>query len=94
MLAEEAVNINVIYLFSLVATITSIIGLSPQIYKTYITKSANDLSYIMLYNFLLCSFAWVVHGIYFDDKFVLISNIFGLICCTISIIQKRLYDDK
>jgi len=92
MLAEEDVFIYKI--FSLIAMITTIIGLSPQIYKTYITKSAHDLSYLMLYNFLLCSLSWVIHGIYEKDIFVLISNIFGLFCCLVSIIQKKLYDAK
>ena len=92
MLAEE--DVSMYKIFSLIAMITSIIGLSPQIYKTYITKSAHDLSYLMLYNFLLCSLAWVVHGIYENDIFVLISNIFGLLCCVISIIQKSIYDAK
>jgi MtN3 and saliva related transmembrane protein len=80
-------------LFGYLACVTSIIGLLPQIYKTYKTKTANDLSMLMLINYLICSAAWIVHGLYADLLFVVFSNIVGLFTSLISIIQKRYYED-
>ncbi len=89
MLAEE--DVNLIDLFGLIALITSCIGLTPQIYKTYKTKSAVDISYLMLYNYLVCSIAWIVYGIFTKADFVLYSNIMGTITSLISIFQKKIY---
>ncbi len=80
--------------FGFIALITSLIGLLPQIYKAYITKSTNDISMLMLVNYLVCSVAWIVHGIYQGSIFVLASNVAGLSISIISIVQKRYYDAK
>ena len=77
--------------FGFIALITSFIGLTPQIYKTYITKSAEDISYLMLYNFLICSISWVAYGLYSNSYFVVYSNIIGTITSLISIAQKKYY---
>jgi MtN3 and saliva related transmembrane protein len=78
--------------FGVIATITSFVGLFPQIYKTYKTKSAHDLSMIMLLNYLICSFAWIIYGSYTNSTFVIYSNVIGLISSIISILQKKYYD--
>lgn len=83
---------NTVDLFGIIATVTSFIGFIPQIYKTYKTKSAHDISKIMLYNFLLCSISWIVYGIYTSADFVVYSNVVGLITILVSILQKRYYD--
>ncbi|MDR2158232.1 MAG: hypothetical protein LBO02_02855 [Holosporaceae bacterium] len=75
-----------------VALITSIIGLFPQVYKSYITKSTEDISMIMLANYLVCSVAWIIHGLYTSSKFVIYSNIVGTVLSIISILQKVIYD--
>jgi MtN3 and saliva related transmembrane protein len=79
-------------LFGFIATVTSIIGLLPQVYKTYKIKSAHDVSMAMLYNYLVCSTAWIVYGLLTYSKFVVYSNIIGLITSLVSILQKRYYD--
>ncbi len=80
--------------FGFLALITSFIGLIPQIYKTYVTKSAKDISYLMLYNFLLCSISWTIYGYTTSSIFVLSSNIVGTITTIISILQKKYYDSQ
>jgi MtN3 and saliva related transmembrane protein len=79
-------------LFGTIASITSFVGLLPQIYKTYKTKSAADISMLMLANYLVCSLAWIAYGLTTDSLFVVYSNVIGLISSIISIIQKRHYD--
>lgn len=83
---------SLVNIFGVVASITSIIGLMPQIYKTYKTKSAEDVSMLMLVNFLICSMAWIGYGVLTDAYFVVFSNIVGLITSVVSILQKRHYD--
>jgi MtN3 and saliva related transmembrane protein len=75
-----------------VAAITSLIGLLPQVYKSYQTKSTADVSMAMLVNYLICSVAWVIYGICTDAKPVLYSNIIGTAISFISIVQKAVYD--
>jgi len=45
------------------AAFTSTISLIPQIYKTYKLKSSQDLSYLMLVNFLITSILWTIYGL-------------------------------
>jgi len=78
--------------FGTIALVSSIIGLLPQIYKSFKTKSTNDISLIMLLNYLVCSVSWIVYGICTNSSFVVWSNIVGLITSAISIIQKKRYD--
>lgn len=80
--------------FGTIALVTSIIGLLPQIYKSFKTKSTNDISMIMLLNYLICSISWIIYGTYTKSDFVIWSNIIGLITSLISIFQKRYYDKQ
>ncbi|MDR0753595.1 MAG: hypothetical protein LBE95_02930, partial [Holosporaceae bacterium] len=71
-----------------VALVTSIIGLLPQVYKSYRTKSTDDISMLMLINYIVCSIAWIIHGVSTDAVFVIYSNIVGTILAGMSIVQK------
>jgi len=84
--------VNIVVLSGTIAFITSLIGLLPQIIKALKTKSTQDISMLMVINYLLCSFAWIVYGAYTDSLFVLASNVIGLLTCCILILQKRYYD--
>lgn len=77
-----------------IAFITSFIGLLPQIVKTMKTKSTQDLSMLMLINYLICSLAWIVYGANTDSMFVLSSNVIGLIISFVLILLKRHYDAR
>lgn len=78
--------------FGYIALITSLIGLLPQVYKAYMTKSTEDISMAMLVNYAICSIAWIVHGLMNGSSFVVWSNIAGLIISIISVVQKLCYD--
>ena len=81
-------------LFGYIALITTIIGLMPQIYKTYKTKSARDLSSLMLWNCFVCASSWLIYGVIVKDKMVTISNILALGTSIVLIFQKRKYDSN
>ncbi len=80
--------------FGILAFITSIIGVLPQIYKSYKTKSCSDVSMIMMINFFFCSFSWLCYGILTLTLYVILSNVFGTIVTFVAIIQKIIYDKK
>lgn len=78
--------------FGMIALITSMVGLLPQVYKSWRTRSAKDLSVLMLVNYFVCSIAWIVYGAYTDTIFVLLSNVLGVLSCIILMVQKYCYD--
>lgn len=80
--------------FGYLALITSLIGLLPQIYKAYVTKSTQDISGLMLANYVLCSVAWIVYGYFQEAKVVILSNLVGLLISILSIAQKYYYDAR
>lgn len=81
-------------LFGSLAFITSVIGLLPQVVKTWQSRSAADVSMLMLINYSICSLAWIVYGGYSNSWFVLSSNVLGLISSLILIGLKWHYDAK
>nr|WP_255666561.1 MULTISPECIES: SemiSWEET family transporter [unclassified Legionella] len=78
----------------IVAFITSFIGLLPQIIKSLKTKSTQDLSMIMLINYLICSVAWIIYGSSTDSFFVISANVVGLLVSLLLILLKRHYDAR
>lgn len=78
--------------FGAIALVTSFVGLLPQSYKAYKTRSTHDISMLMVVNFLICSAAWIIYGLYIQANFVIASNVVGLMSCLLLIMQKRYYD--
>lgn len=85
---------SIIAISGTLALITSFIGLLPQIYKSFKTKSTQDLSQSMLINYFVCSLAWICYGFYTESSFVLASNVLGLISSLMLILQKHFYDSR
>lgn len=81
-------------IFGTIALITSIIGLLPQVYKSYRTKSTKDVSMLMLVNWFICSSAWIVYGIGTSSDYVVWSNILGALFAFIAISQKIVYEKR
>ena len=80
--------------FGTAGFITAVIGLTPQVYKAFKTKSTKDIAMVMLINYFLGSVCWTVYGIYTCSKFVIWSNIAVLITSSITIVQKIYYDKR
>ncbi|EEZ97059.1 conserved hypothetical protein [Legionella longbeachae D-4968] len=81
-------------LSGVVAFITSFIGLLPQIVKSLKTQSTQDLSMMMLINYLVCSLAWIIYGSSTNSFFVISSNVVGLLISLLLILLKRHYDAR
>jgi MtN3 and saliva related transmembrane protein len=55
------------------ATLTTIAFL-PQMFQTWRTKSAKDVSYVMLITFMSGLFLWLIYGIYLQSLPVILAN--------------------
>lgn len=60
------------------ATITTISFL-PQMFKTWRTKSAKDVSLVTLITFISGVFLWLVYGIYLQSLPIILANAITLI---------------
>jgi MtN3 and saliva related transmembrane protein len=77
-----------------IAFFTSCISLIPQIYRSYKTKSVNDLSILMLWNFCISSISWVVYGLYIEAMSVLLTNVFMSITAVFLLVLKYKYQQQ
>jgi len=77
---------------SFLACFTSVISLFPQMYKTYKSKSARDISMAMLLVFCACSTCWIIYGVLESAKTVWITNAMMLICSVMLVVMKISYD--
>lgn len=82
----------IISVLGFLAAFTSTISLVPQIYKTYLSKSATDLSYLMLLNFFITSVLWTSYGVLIDSFAVWGANLIMIAFSIILIVLKYLYD--
>jgi MtN3 and saliva related transmembrane protein len=73
------------------AFFTSTISLLPQLYQTYKTKSAQDVSLLMLINFVAGSGCWIAYGFLTDTVSVWLTNIFGGITSVWMLLYKLKY---
>ncbi|MGC0371403.1 MAG: hypothetical protein DGJ47_000092 [Rickettsiaceae bacterium] len=82
----------IISILGFLAAFTSTISLVPQIYKTYISKSAADLSYLMLLNFFVTSVLWTSYGIMITSLAVWGANLIMIFFSMILIALKYQYE--
>ena len=68
----------IIDIIGFLAAFTSTISLVPQIYKTYKSRSTQDLSYLMLINFFVTSGLWIAYGLMLDSIAVWGANLIML----------------
>ncbi|MCB9229210.1 MAG: PQ-loop repeat-containing protein [Deltaproteobacteria bacterium] len=64
-----------------IAFLSSTISLVPQIWKSHTTRSTEDLSWLMLFNILLCSVAWIAYGVILHATAVWTTNIVMAVSC-------------
>lgn len=57
----------------LAATLTTVAFL-PQMFQTWRTKSAKDVSYVMLVTFMSGLFLWLIYGIYLQALPIILAN--------------------
>ena len=67
------------FIIATLAPIVNSIQLFPQLYKTYITKSAKDLSVYSLLLILLTNLLWLLHGYFIIDISLIAAGIVSMI---------------
>ena len=70
---------NYIDLFGFSAAFLTTIAFIPQLYKTWKTKSAEDVSLIMLILFITGLICWIIYGLKIHSTPILVANIITFI---------------
>ena len=70
---------NYIDLFGFSAAFLTTIAFVPQLYKTWQTKSAEDVSLIMLILFITGLIFWIIYGLKIHSIPILVANIITFI---------------
>ena len=70
---------NYIDLFGFLAALLTTIAFLPQVYKTWETKSADDVSLTMLILFITGLICWIIYGLKIDSIPIVLANIITFI---------------
>jgi len=87
-------NSNYIDLFGFLAALLTTIAFLPQLYKTWKTKSADDVSLIMLILFITGLTCWIIYGIQINSIPILVANIITFILNFSILILKITYRES
>ncbi len=79
-------------IIALIATSLVVGSYIPQLYKTYKTKSAKDLSWLFLIIIFVGVFMWSIYGILNNDMTFFIANAIILLCSGSLIVLKWIYN--
>ena len=87
-------HFNYIDLFGFLAASLTTIAFLPQLYKTLQTKSADDVSLIMLILFITGLICWIIYGLNIHSIPILVANIVTFIFNFSILILKIHYGKK
>ena len=87
-------TLNYIDLFGFLAAFLTTIAFLPQLYKTWQTKSADDVSLIMLILFITGLACWIVYGSKIHSTPILVANIVTFIFNFSILILKIIYRER
>ena len=87
-------NFNYIDFFGFSAALLTTIAFLPQLYKTWKTKSAGDVSLVMLILFITGLIFWIIYGIKIHSIPILVANIITFIFNCSILILKITYREK
>ena len=87
-------NFNYIDLFGFLAALLTTIAFLPQVYKTWRTKSADDVSLIMLILFITGLIFWIIYGLKIHSIPILVANVVTFIFNFSILILKLSYNKK
>ena len=87
-------HFNYIDLFGFLAALLTTIAFLPQLYKTWKTKSADDVSLIMLILFITGLIFWIIYGLRIHSIPILIANVVTFIFNFSILILKVTYKER
>ena len=85
---------NYIDFFGFLAALLTTIAFLPQLYKTWQTKKADDISLIMLILFITGLICWIIYGFKINSIPILLANIITFIFNFLILILKITYREK
>ena len=88
------IHFNYIDLFGFLAALLTTIAFLPQLYKTWTTKSAGDVSLTMLSLFISGLIFWIIYGIKINSAPILVANIITFIFNFSILILKITYKEN
>jgi MtN3 and saliva related transmembrane protein len=83
---------DTVTLLGLVAAALTTTAFLPQLFKTWRSKSAKDVSLWMLITFSIGVFLWLIYGLYIQSLPVIIANSVTFILSSINLILKIRYE--
>lgn len=78
-------------ILGLVAGAVTSIGFLPQIIQGYKTKKLDDVSVYMPIVLAIGMSLWFIYGFFSEALAVMVANAFGVTCCLILIVMKKIY---
>ena len=87
-------HFNYIDLFGFSAALLTTIAFLPQLYKTWKTKTAEDVSLVMLILFITGLICWIIYGLKINSIPILIANIITFIFNFSILILKITYRER
>ena len=88
------IHFNYIDFFGFLAALLTTLAFLPQLYKTWKTRSADDVSLLMLIVFLTGLICWIIYGLKINSVPILIANIITFIFNLSILILKITYSKK
>lgn len=64
---------------AILAAVVNCIQLFPQLYKTYVTRSVDDLSMYSLLLILTTNILWLLHGFFISDYPLIVAGVISLV---------------
>lgn len=68
------------------AALLTMFGFVPQIIKIYRTKSAEDVSLVMLLQFSIGMLLWLLYGLHLKDNILVVANAVSFVSLVIAIV--------
>ena len=87
-------NLNYIDSFGFLAALLTTVAFLPQLYKTWQTKSADDVSLIMLILFITGLVCWIIYGLKINSIPILVANIITFTFNFLILVLKISYKKK
>tara|TARA_B100000214_G_scaffold342433_1_gene290237 strand:+ start:1848 stop:2123 length:276 start_codon:yes stop_codon:yes gene_type:complete len=87
-------HFNYIDLFGFSAAFLTTIAFLPQLYKTWQTKSAEDVSLVMLILFIIGLICWIIYGSKIHSTPIVVANVITFIFNFSILILKISYGKK
>jgi MtN3 and saliva related transmembrane protein len=78
-------------ILGLIAGTLTTIAFVPQVLKTWTTKSAKDVSLVMMISFCVGVFLWLVYGLAIGAMPVIVSNAVTLVLALLIVVLKIKY---